>query len=173
MKPLNKNERRLVAVLGLVVFVMGNLWGQQFLKQKQSAFKSQLADLKVEDQESKQWLADQTLWIGRKQWLDEHQPKATTQGEINSALLEFLQSSARKQNITITEQSLTETPPQSFSQQATVNLKIGGSLESILKWLAEVQQPDKFQAVPSFKLLCDTEPPKMKCEMQVARFYAP
>jgi hypothetical protein len=58
-------------------------------------------------------------------------------------------------------------------QEISVRMKVGGSLESIARWLVEVQQPDRFQAVPAFSIKSDTDATKVLCELTVSRYYAP
>jgi hypothetical protein len=54
-----------------------------------------------------------------------------------------------------------------------VKLKLSGNLENVVKWLAELQQPEKFQAVTNFSLKSEEQPPKVSLELDVARWYSP
>jgi hypothetical protein len=54
-----------------------------------------------------------------------------------------------------------------------VRLKLTGTLEDVVRWLVDVQQPDKFQAVTTFSLKSQEKPPAVDLELEVARWYSP
>jgi hypothetical protein len=51
-------------------------------------------------------------------------------------------------------------------------LKLTGSLQNVVKWLVQVQQPEAFQAVTSLSLKSAEEPPTVNLELEIARWYA-
>lgn len=108
----------------------------------------------------------------RKAWLDEKQPGSQADGQESSKLLEFLQQSARQQNITISNQKLADPRTNTHFREVSVQLEVKGRLDSVSKWLAGLQGPERFQAVTTLTLKSDTEPPKVICNLTVARWYA-
>ncbi|MGB8354683.1 MAG: hypothetical protein WCD79_12390 [Chthoniobacteraceae bacterium] len=172
MRSLTKNESKLLAIFLGAIFLILNLMGLAFLFRTQGELRSRLVNLKNVQLESKSWLAENNLWTQRKNWMDEKQPKLQNTGEANAALLETLQTGARKQNITIVEQGFGEPNFQPSYQEISVKLKINGSLEAITRWLVELQQPANFQAVPTLSMKSDSDPAKIICELTVARWYA-
>ncbi|MGB8352884.1 MAG: hypothetical protein WCD79_03270 [Chthoniobacteraceae bacterium] len=154
------------------IFVILNLFGLTFLLRQQGELQSSLLTLRNERREANSWMAEKEVWQHRKEWLDKNQPKLQSVGEANAALLEALQTSARKQSITIMEQGFGEPNAQPSYQEISIKLKISGSLESIVRWLVETQQPESFQAIPSLSMKSDSDPSRVLCELTVARWYA-
>jgi len=171
-RKLTQSESRLLIIfLGTIILIF-NMVGVSFLLRKQEEIRIKLVNLKNEQRESNGWLAEMDLWQQRKDWMDARQPKLQNAGEADATLLETLHTSARKQNITIVEQGFGEPNSQPFYQEINVKLKISGSLESIIRWLVELQQPANFQAIPTLSMKSDSDPSKIICELTVARWYA-
>lgn len=173
MRPLTKSEKKLLIIFLTAIFLIGNLFGMSFLFHKQESLQARLLTLQNGQREAKSWLAEKETWRKREAWLKNKQPKLQSPGEASAALLESLQTSARSQSITILEQSFAESDPQPAYQEIVVNLKVSGALESLTRWLVELQQPAYFQALPAFSMKSDTDPSRVVCELTVARWYAP
>ena len=167
-----KRERTLIIIFLGAIFLVINLFGVTWLFRKQWDLESRLLALRNERREANSWLEEKDTWQQRKQWLDKTQPKLQTAGEADTALLEALQTSAEKHEITIIDKAFAEPNSQPFYQEVAVNLKVSGSLESITRWLVEIQQPANFQAVPSLSMKSDNDPSKIICELTVARWHA-
>ena len=173
MRSLTEKEKRLTLMLLVAVFLAINLFGLTFLSRKRKALEADLFRLRTEQLEAKNWLGEKDLWLERKKWLDDNQPRLKNGGEANANLLETVQSSAQHQKITIVEQGFMEPANKTHYRQVGVKLKVNGTLEDITRWLANLQQPAKFQAVTTLSLKSDADPSRMKCELQVVRWYAP
>jgi len=172
VKTINKREKTLLVMLLGSVVVIVNLFGLTFLMRRQGELQSNLLALRNERRDAASWLAEKDMWSKRKVWMDEKQPRLQSVGEANAVLLETLQASARKQSITIMEQGFGEPGAQPSYQEISVKLKVSGSLESIVRWFVELQQPANFQAIPSLSMKSDPDPSKVVCELTVARWYA-
>jgi hypothetical protein len=173
MRTMTRSEQRLLTVFLVLLIVVANLLGWSFALGKRKTLSSKLVELRAEEKAAAQWVAERKMWEERRAWLDQHQPKMTSDSEANAELLNFLQSSARKQNITIVEQALRETSGTPQYREVSAGLKVTGSLDSIVRWLVELQQPDKFYVIKNFSLKSTAEPPKMTCDLEVARRHAP
>lgn len=177
MRELTPREKRLAVILTGAIFLLLNLFVVTYLIGRQAALEKRRTSLRNEQSKAAGWLAQREMWLQREKWMNEKQPKLQTVGQANSALLESLQTSARGHDINIVEQSFVEVKADTKSQlpyqEIAVRLKVGGSLESIARWLVDVQQPAKFQAVPAFSMKCDTDATKVLCELTVSRYCVP
>ena len=170
-RKITKRERSLLIIFFGAIFLMFNLFGVTFLLHRQSDLQSHLTDLKNQRQEARSWLAEKDMWLQREAWLDKTQPKLQSVGESNAAMLQVLQNSARKHDITIMEQGFGDPVTQTYYKEISVKLKISGSLEAITRWLVELQQPANFQAIPAFSMKSDSDATKIICELTVARWF--
>jgi Tfp pilus assembly protein PilO len=173
MRPLNSNEKRLLALFALAILVMANLIGLSYYKRMTTGMQLEQAELNALKMEATVWGSEVELWAARKAWLDENQPRQPLDGTANSALLEMIQQTASAQNVTIMDQSLPEPVDTQFYKEVSVRLRVSATLEQLTRWLAEIQAPESFQAITSFNIRSDKEPPKIICDLQIARWYAP
>lgn len=164
-----------------MLFVLANLIGVIALIKRQGLFAANLLDLRNQRMEQQHWLAGRDLWQQRKAWLDAKLPLLKSAGEANAELLDTLTASAAKHSITVLDQGFAEpdTPRNADYQQIAVKLKVSGAKDAVTQWLWEVQQPEKFQGIPTLSMKLDSEgaatsaATKIVCELVVARYYAP
>jgi hypothetical protein len=173
MRKLNKREQRLGLILLLALFIMANFYGLGYLFDRKDTLDLQIADLTGKKHSNEIWLKEKDLWLSRQKWIEQKQPRTASNQIPQSELLEALVGSAKKEHVEIQEQSFGEIQSTPNYRSVAVRLKLTGSLENVIKWLVEVQQPELFQAVTSFSLKSVNEPPTVSLELEIARWYAP
>jgi hypothetical protein len=173
LRKLTKNERRLLVLFGLALFVMANFYGISYLLDTENGLNQQLGEMEATAKTNQMWLREKQFWLTRKQWIDRQQPRVNGGQVPQSELLQAVTASAQANQLVIQEQSFAESRNTANYQSVAVKLKLSGNLENVVKWLAELQQPEKFQAVTNLSLKSEAEPPKVNLELEVARWYAP
>lgn len=175
MRALTKRERKLAILFGASVFFVANLVLVTALWRKQGALHESVMALRDEQLEAQSLLADKELWRQRAEALDKQPVLTNSPGQANAELLEAVTASARRHSITIVDQGFAEPDAAHKADflEIAVKLTVNGSMEAITRWLWEIQQPGKFQAVPNFSMKLDTDPSKIICKLTVARYYAP
>ena len=173
MPKWNKNEKRLFIFLGVALFVMGTFYLVSYLLDIESGLALKIRGLEANANTDQVWLREKQFWLDRKQWIDQKQPRVAAGAVPQSELLQSLTASAQNHKLTIQEQSFAEAKSTANYQAVAVRLKLTGTLEDIVRWLVEVQQPEKFQAVVNFSLKSQEKPPAVDLELEVARWYSP
>jgi hypothetical protein len=172
MRALTANERRLGLIFLGMVFVIANLFLAQLLVKKKRLLQRSISQLKAEQQESAAWLTQKDFWLQRKAWLEAKEPKLGNDGQDPARLLESLQQSAERNKVAISQQKLLDVQTTEHYREVAVQLEVKGTLEAVGRWLAELQVPEKFQAVTKLTLQSDAEPSKVICNLVVARWHA-
>ena len=173
MPKWNKSERRLMIVLGVAIFVMGTFYLVSYLLDIESGLALKIRGLEASANTDQVWLREKQFWLDRKKWIDQKQPKVAPGGVPQSELLQSLTTSAQNHKLTIQEQSFADAKSTANYQAVAVRLKLTGTLEDVVRWLVDVQQPEKFQAVTTFSLKSQEKPPAVDLELEVARWYSP
>ncbi len=173
LRKWTKNEVRLTWLFAIAVFVTANFYLVGYLLDRHSELAQKIGELSATRESDLTWLRERSLWLRRKQWLDAKQPKVKPSDVPQSDLLESLTKSAADHQLQIQEQGFGEATNSAFYRAVAVRLKLSGTLENVMKWLAAVQQPEHFQAITSFSLKSENEPPSVSLELEVARWYAP
>lgn len=171
MPPLKQSERRLLAIFGIVVGLLLNILLVDWLLQQEKKGEALLSQSSLKLKTDQGWLADRDLWEDRGRWLDAQQPALSNANGAGADLLQSLGASAREQNIRIVDQEILPPRFQSAFQEIGVRMEVSGSLESMIRWLYRLQQPDLFQAAPSFALRSETDLGKVRCSLTVVRCF--
>jgi hypothetical protein len=173
LRKLNKREQRLGLVLFVALFAMANFYGLGYLIDRKDALERNVAELAGQKHSNEIWLKEKDLWLSRRNWIEQKQPKIVSSQVPQSEFLEALVGSAKKEQLEIQEQSFGEIKSTPNYRSVAVRLKLTGSLQNVIKWLVDVQQPELFQAVTNFSLKSVNEPPTVSLELEIARWYAP
>lgn len=173
MRRLTKSEGKLLITILVIIFIFANMAGIKFLTEHKRRLSNKLVLLKGEESFGKEILAEEPLWTERRNWIAAAQPHMKASGDVNSAeLLEALQTSATAHKVVTADPIFLGSTSKPEHQEFKVGLKATGTLEAMMKWIAELQQPKNFQAITFFSLKSDAEPSKVKCELQVVRYFA-
>ena len=173
MRKWTKGEKRLSIMFGAALFVMGTFYLISYLLDIESDQSLKIRGLEANANTDQVWLREKQFWLDRKQWIDQKQPRVPAGAVPQSELLQSLTTSAQNHKLTIQEQSFADAKSTANYQAVAVRLKLTGTLEDVVRWLVEVQQPEKFQAVTNFSLKSQEKPPAVDLELEVARWYSP
>jgi hypothetical protein len=173
LRKWTKGEKRLSLVLGVALLVMGTFYLVSYLLDIESDQSLKIRGLEANANTDQVWLREKQFWLDRKQWIDQKQPRVPAGAVPQSELLQSLTTSAQNHKLTIQEQSFADAKSTANYQAVAVRLKLTGTLEDVVRWLVEVQQPEKFQAVTNFSLKSQEKPPAVDLELEVARWYSP
>jgi hypothetical protein len=166
-----KNERILLAILIAIVFVSGNYYGYRWLAKNQADLESSYMDLKGDNLQAQIDLQKQDLWAKRKAWLDAHQPALGVEDDAKAQVLEYVTKGAHDNKLEILEQSLNDSQSDSSGTRVYVAVKVKGSMQSLVDWLADLQKPVNFYAVTQFSLKADQDAKSFICTLQLARYF--
>jgi hypothetical protein len=173
LRALTKAEKRLSVILIIALFVMANFYGLGTLYDLMADASRDLSDLRGQANTNDIWLREKDLWLQRKQWVEKTQPRIQSDQVPQSELLQSVTASAKANQLEIQEQSFGEIRSTPNYQSVSVRFKLSGALQNVIKWLVQVQQPELFQAITSFSLKSESEPPTVSLELEIARLYAP
>ncbi len=170
MRPLTPNEKFLLGVLVLIVFVGANFFGYRILKQKEKAQTLDYAQARADQAEAKVSLLQQSTWEKREDWIRQHEPSAQEEGDAQAAALQFVLAGARARGLQVLEQSLNDTVEDANGFRVEITLTVKGPMQALTQWLAGLQDPAGFYAVPYLSLKADDEQKSMVGTLHVYRF---
>jgi len=169
----SKGKNLLIALLG-ALFVLLNAVALQMFLARQSALHSNISKLSAQLAENRSVLAQKSMWDERARWLEEKQPTDDVSSiDDDTKFTEFVESTAKKSGLTYTRRG--GGPVQSGEQYAEVYdaSQVKGKMEALVKWLAELQQPEAFRAIKLLRIKSAPEPPDVIADVEVARWYRP
>ena len=174
MRALTAKEKRLLVGLLAAIFVLLNVLGLQAFIERQRALQKSIADLEVLAAESRDLVAQKNEWDERAAWLDANQPEDdTTTTDDDAKFYEFVESSAKKHGLQYTRKDGGTMPGEGPYAEVFDSSQVKGNMESLVKWLSELQQPEDFRAIKRLSIKSAPEPPDVICDIEVARWYRP
>lgn len=181
LRPLTPREKRLIAAMALVAFVLANVIGLHMLMGQRARLMARFSTLQTQAREAKTWLDEKDLWFRRAAWLDENQPADDPHStDDEHEFYSNLEKSAAKYGVKIVKREFIPPDPDVSSAEAArkaydefaVQLTVSGSMEALVKWLADLQQPTHFRAIKRVAFQLDPQDAtKLLCDIIVARWY--
>jgi len=173
MRALTSKEKKLLAGLLAVLFVMINLAGLRVFLSRHSALKKDISDLEMQVAAGQALLAERTLWEKRAGWLDANQPEDdVTTTEDNGKFYDFVKSSATKHRLQFTQKESGDSRLGRDDSIAEVfySAQVKGKMEDLVKWMHELQDAKQFRVIKQIAIKSG-EPPEMICDIVLARWY--
>jgi type II secretory pathway component PulM len=173
MRALTAKEKRLLIGLVGALFVLLNVVGLQAFLNRQRALQANIVQLESQLMEGRALLEEQGLWQERATWLDVNQPGddiSTT--DDDAKFYEFVESSAKSAGLEYTRRDAGNLPNAGPFAEVFDTSLVKGKMESLVKWLNELQQPKAFRAIKQISIKSG-EPPEVVAEVEVARWYRP
>lgn len=173
MRALTAKEKKLLLALVGALFVLLNVVGLQAFLNRQRALQSSIVQLQSQLTEGRAILEEKTVWQERAVWLDQHQPADdVTTTDDDAKFYEFVETSAKNAGLSYTRRDAGTQPDGGTYAEVFDSSQVKGKMESLVKWLNELQQPKAFRAVKQISIKSG-EPPEVIAEVEVARWYRP
>jgi hypothetical protein len=176
-KLTSREKNLLLACVGVLVFMAFAVLMNDFLRRRSAALQK-IATLQTQKTENDTWMADREFWEKRRNWLVEKMPTTESLGRAQGQLLEDLQNQALEYSIIAEQPTLPPlAAPNENYREVTVSMRLRGDQLTVLRWLATLQSPEKFQAIRELKLEIDTrsreKTPQVVCNLTLARWFKP
>ena len=173
MRALTAKEKRLLIGLLGALFVLLNVVGLNAFLNRQRDLQAGIVRLQGELAEGRAILEEKSVWQERAAWLDTNQPgDDTTTTDDDAKFYEFVETSAKNAGLTYTRRDAGQRPSDSTYAEVVDSSQVKGKMESLVKWLNELQQPEAFRAIKQISVKSG-EPPEVIAEVEVARWYRP
>jgi hypothetical protein len=165
------NEKLYLGILLLIVFGAANWYGYKWYAGQMTDLNHKVNNLQADRDASETALKEIPLWTGRQAWLKTTQPTMTSEGDAKSAVLDYVEKGADSHHLKVVEQSLNDIQKTAAGMRVNVSIKVNGSMQNLVEWLAPLQRPDSFYAITLFSLKADSDQKSFDCTLQVARFF--
>ncbi len=154
---MTSSEQRLALALGAIIAIGGAFIGLTKLKSWKLRVDARSLEVQTRRAEADDLLSQQAFWEERLAWLEEKQPLYTRRSEADLGLLELVQSSAAKHNVTLTQNQPVPPSEREGLTSANMNVEARASWEAMNRWLHELQQPETFLSIPALTMTPNEE----------------
>jgi Tfp pilus assembly protein PilO len=170
---LSKREKILAALVFGIFFLLINLFMLSNFFRQQRLLHSSLAARQNDLNNIQMMLSERELWERREAWLQNKQPKMTSEGSAGVQLLDQVRQIARATEVTL-ENPVISTPERTaFYHSVPVNVETRSSWAALIKFLHAVQQPEQFHVFENANIQIDSQDAtKMRGRFRIARWYA-
>ena len=153
---MNQREQRL-AMIVLAMVICGGGWivFSQMGKWRKSIDERDYK-LSLRKTEADELLKQKDFWHLRSEWLSAQQEEYPSRNEADNKIYTLVDETAKKHGLT-TMRQLAEPEEVQGMTSATVLVEAKGPLESVLRWLYDLQKPAAFISVKSIALKSNPE----------------
>lgn len=171
---LSPRERRLVLVIGGILFLLVNLFVLSSIRQRFARTGVEITTKQEELARLKAIIAEGETWQEREEWITLHQPQLENREQAGVTLLEEVRQIARASNVVIEKPSLGGIEAQGVYQSVSVYVETRSSWDALITLLHALQQPEHFIVFESAHLQVDSrDATQMQARLRIAKWYAP
>jgi hypothetical protein len=171
MLPRTNNEKILLGVLVAILFVAVNWYGYDWYAAQMAELHTKANNLQEEQETAEIALQEIPKWQQNMAWIKAKQPPLGDEGDAKAGVLEFVSKGATAHKLQIIDQNINEVQRSAAGTQVNVSIKVKGSMQDLVNWLAPLQKPDDFYAITLFSLKADTDQKSYDCTLQIARYF--
>ncbi len=173
-RSLTSSEKVLLATCALLLAAVALLFTLRDYRARHLAATSRIAELEPRLVAAEAAAADAPFWQARAAWLDQTLPAAPDPGLAHSQFLQDLQTSARDRGLTLAAPVLLKPEASKYAQDFSITLQVSGPDGAVLRWLAELQSPEKLRII-KFLLLAplSAQPPRLNGTVTIAQLFKP
>ena len=170
---MNPRERTLSLVIGGLLLLLVNLFIWNSLFGALHRAKTDLAARAGVRAQQTVYLRERKMWEKRAEWLKQHQPVLKSPAEA-STLLEEVKAAAAKHNVVLESPVIGSSESNANYQTVSASIDTKSPWEPLVRFLYDVQQPEKFIVFESASLMIDSADNKqMRGKFKIARWFAP
>jgi hypothetical protein len=171
MRPRTSNEKLLLGFLLAILLVAANWYGYKWYAGKMTDLRLKADDMQSDQDAAQVALKEIPQWTARQAWIKANQPAMTSEGDAKADVLDFVEKGATAHKLEIVEQSLNDVQRTAGGTRVSASIKVKGSMQDLVAWLAPLQKPDDFYAVTLFSLKADPDQKSFDCTLQIARYF--
>ncbi len=171
---MSRREKTLAAIVAgalalIVLMVLIN-----FVMEKQASLRAQLSAKRTELATLETLSAERNTWAARDEWINAAQPRLTNRSGAGVQLLDEVKEIARENGVMLENPAIGLPDTKSAYASMPVTVETKSSWESLIKFLQQLQAPDRFLAVENMEVKVDeADDTKMHGSFRIARWYAP
>lgn len=172
---LSPSEKRLGAILGIVVVVVFNLLVARFFVTNYRRIRDQGGE-KASQRDALTALAESSdLWEKRAAWLQKSQPKLDSESAAGTALLTQVKALATSHNVTLSkaQPGVARSDASMGVTAVPVQFTLKGSWKNVCEFCMSLQSPEKFVVFQDARLRVDTQDATLlEGDFTVAKWFA-
>ncbi len=173
-RALTSSEKFLLALCGISLAAVAGLFSLRDYRARFRSATARIAELEPRLLAAEAAAADAPFWQARQAWLDRSLPPAPNPGQAHSEFLQNLQESARQRGLSLAAPVLLKPEATKHAQDFSITLQVSGPDGAVLRWLADLQSPEKLRII-KFLLLApqSTQPPRLNGTVTIAQLFKP
>lgn len=170
---MNPRERVLSLAVGGLLFALINYFIWSSLLGSLRNTRTELAARESARAQQNVFLRERKLWDDRSEWLKKQQPVMKSPVEA-STLLDEVKQVASKHSVLIENPQIGASDSTPNYQAVFASVETKSPWPPLVRFLYDVQQPDKFVVFESVNLQIDSaDPTMMRGKFKIARWFAP
>lgn len=171
MRKLAPNEKTLFVILCGAVFLALNLLSLRVFLNIHHQLESKIAGVRGKIAEARNMIILGEALQPANNWLNTHPLPRWNNDQASAQLLKCEREEAEKDGLKILEENLLPPHSSALADSVSVQMKLSGPFEGLVKLLFALQSPTAWRAINKFTIKSDTEPTKVIMELELKQFF--
>lgn len=171
---MSDREKKLVFLFGFAAFVLLNVFGIKWFKDKKAALADRVAAAQEQVLLATTYQRKYDVVLSEMDWIDDKLPKPRAGQIVTAELQQYVEDQAKTHQLEIKRREIkaSEETGQHF-HRAKVLFNVTGREDSLYRWLDKLQMPEKFRAITFLRLSPDKDDTLIDCTVEAEQWYVP
>lgn len=171
MRKLAPSEKTLFFVLCGAVFLALNLLSLKLFLNIHQNLQSKITAVKTQIAEGRAIITMAEALQPATEWINKHPLPLWNNDQASAELLKCERNEAEKNGLKIIEENLLPPHASPYAESVSVQAKISGSFEGLVKFLFALQNPTAWRAINKFTIKSDSEPTKVVIDLEIKQYF--
>ncbi len=172
---MSDREKKLVFLFGFAAFVLLNVFGIKWLKDKKEVLADEVVEAQEKVQQAGSYERKYDVVLSEMEWITDKLPEPRAGQIVTAELQQYVENQAKTHQLEIKRQGIKPTDESgSHFHRAKVEFNVTGKEDSLYRWLDRLQMPDQFRAVTFLRLSPDTKDDTLiDCTVEAEQWFVP
>lgn len=171
---MSSREKRLLAGLFIIAFLILNLFLYTFYVEKKAELDGKLVKAKSQLQTAISYSESSDALSEQMDWFSQNQPATSAYQDIQNALQQFAVAEARRLGLTINSEELLPTDESGVHyHRAQFTIKMTGKEELLYQWFDLIHDPLKFRTAYQIRIKPNKDDTLVDCEATLSQWFIP
>jgi hypothetical protein len=171
MRKLAPSEKTLFLVLCGAVFLAVNLISLKVFLNINEQLQSKISTLRNQLVEGRAIIMTAEKLQPAIAWMHEHPLPIWNNDKASAELLKCERTEAEKAGLKIIEENLLPTHSSFYATSVSVQAKISGSFDGLVKFLFALQTPTAWRVINKFIIKSDSDPTKVIIDLEMKQYF--
>ena len=173
MRPLSQSERRLLAIVGILIFAVFSYWGYTQLTAVRTKAIAARRPINTQMIRLKALKTEEASAAVTRQWIDQRLPRYRSVDEFETALYKVVTAKASDLSISLDKCDTRPVVRDDLVHRSVVDFDFSDEIDKVVPFLHALQDREAFRAITRLELSATKDEERIRVQARIEQWWRP